>query len=72
MYECTQHSLIALTTSTYLRLASDFFQTVKERVIVNRFNGVVQDVTDSLQSKTENVSDDKVLAKYPFLAKARQ
>ena len=62
MYECTKRSLIALKTSTYLRLASDFIQTVKERVVVNRFNRIVQDVTDSLQSKTENVSDGKVLA----------
>jgi len=72
MYECTQSSLTALKTSTYLRLASDFIQTVKERVVVNRFNRIVQDVTDSLQSKTENVSDSKVLANHPLRDKSQK
>ena len=52
-----KRSLIVPKTSTYLRLASDFIQTVKERVVVNRFNRIVQNVTDSLQSKTENEHD---------------
>lgn len=70
MYECTQRSLTAL--KTYLRLPSDFIQTVKERVVVHRFNRIVQDVTDSLQSKTENVSDSKVLANHPLRGKSQK
>ena len=55
-----------------MRLASDFIQTVEECVIVNRFNRIVQDITDSLQSKTENVNDNRVVAEHPFSGKSQK